>query len=250
MSLQALLAARAHQEGKAQSTALYRHRAIADDPLCIVAWQLGAEPYSPGALAFGRESSGFQLYVPGYPLQRDLLFAALLEFAKNFCPAFEAYAAGPCEYREYKGKVLAVPLALPQIVVANDETIRLIGRLGRRLAYLSTTGQFAADPLLPRLGRHFMWIANHAHLPGQQLILSVAGLLGSHYATAMSALEVQSLTAMDAWVAPPSGIHGFHAAELAEDHPVGPVPKPKDGEQVHALMQDFNKEPAAQILRS
>lgn len=244
MSFQALLAARAHKEGRAQPTALRRHRALSDDPLCIIAWQLGAEPYSIGAIAIGKQSSGFKLFVPGYPLDRDLLFAAILGFAKEFCPAFEAYAGGLCEDVPYRGEELAVPLDLPQIVIANTETINLLGRLGRRLAYLPTTGQHPADPLLPRLGRHFMWIAEHAQLPGQQLIVSAADLLKTHYVTAMSQFEMQSLAAVDAWVDPPAGMHGFHAAELAENHAVGPVPSPKDGQRVHTLMKIFNEQRA------
>lgn len=244
MSFQALLAARAHHDGRAQPTALRRHRALSDDPICIVAWQLGAEPYAIGAIAIGRQSSGFKHFVPGYPLDRDLLFAALLGFAKEFCPAFEAYAGGPCEDVIHRGEELAVPLELPQIVVPNTETIRFLGRLGRRLAYLPTTGSHPADPLLPRLGRQLMWIAEYAQLPGQQLIVSAADLLTTHYATAMSTFEAQSLAAMDAWIAPPDGEHGFNAAELAEGHAVGPVPSPKNGQRVHTLMRTFNAQRA------
>lgn len=109
MSFQAMLAARAHKEGRAQPTALFRHRAIAKDPLCIVAWQLGAEPYSVGAIALGTKGSGYKHYVPGYPLDRDLLFAELTRFARQFCPAFEAYLAGPCEVVSYFGSDLSGP---------------------------------------------------------------------------------------------------------------------------------------------
>jgi hypothetical protein len=240
MSFQAMLAARAHKEGKAQPTALFRHRALARDPLCIVAWQLGAEPYTVGAIAMGTKSSGYKLYVPGYPLDRDLLFAELTRFAQQFCPAFEAYARGPCEVVSYYGGDLTVPKQLPQILVANTETIGLLGRLGRRLAYLPTTGAQPADPVLPRMGRHLMWLADHARLPGQQLILSVTDLLTTHYATAMSAYEVGSLAAIDAWIVPPRGKHGFHAAEVAERQAVGPTPDPSDGERVYQSMIEFN----------
>jgi hypothetical protein len=235
-----MLAARAHKEGRALPTALFRHRALAKEPLCIVAWQLGAEPYSVGAIAMGTESSGYQLYVPGYPLDRDLLFAELTQFAKQFCPAFEAYARGSCEIVSYYGTDLMVPKQLPQIVVANMETIGLLGRLGRRLAYLPTSGEHAANPVLPRMGRHLMWLAEHAHRPGQQLILSVTDLLTTHYATAMSAYEVGSLAAIDAWIAPAKGKHGFHAAEVAELQAVGPTPDPSDGERIYQLMIEFN----------
>lgn len=242
--LQALLTARAHQEGRAQPTALVRHRALSQKPLCIVAWQLGAEPYSVGAIAIGTQASGFKLFVPGYPLDRDLLFAELAHFAKEFCSAFEAYACGPCEEVSHFGSELSVPKELPQIVVANTETIGLLGRLGRRLAYLPTTGQYPADPLLLRLGRHLMWLAEYALLPGQQLIVSAVDLLTTHYATAMSPFETRSLAAMNAWIAPVGGVHGFKAAEVAESQAVGPVPNPKDGEVVHGLMKTFNAQRA------
>jgi hypothetical protein len=240
MSFQAMLAARAHKEGRAQPTALFRHRALAKDPLCIVAWQLGAEPYSVGTIAMGTKASGFKLYVPGYPLDRDLLFAELTRFARQFCPAFEAYAGGACEVVQHFGGDLLVPKQLPQIVVANTETIGLLGRLGRRLAYLPTTGERPADPMLPHLGRHLMWLAEHAHLPGQQLILSVTDLLTTHYATPMSAYEVGSLAAIDAWIAPSKRKHGFHAAEVAERQAVGPTPDPSDGDRVYQAMIEFN----------
>lgn len=235
-----MLAARAHDQGRAQPTALFRHRGLAKDPLCIVAWQLGAEPYIVGAIAMGTKASGYKLYVPGYPLDRELFFADLTRFANQFCPMFEAYAKGPCEVVPHYGSDLLVPTELPQIVVANTETIGLLGRLGRRLAYLPTTGEHPADPVLPRMGRHLMWLAEHAHLPGQQMILSVTDLLTAHYATTMSTYEVGSLAAIDAWIEPPAGIHGFHAAEAAERQAVGPRPDPTDGEKVHKYMVEFN----------
>jgi hypothetical protein len=241
MSFQAMLAARAYKEGRAQPSAMFRHRAVAKSPLCIVAWQLGAEPYSVGSIAVGTKSSGYKLFVPGYPLDRVLLFAELTAFAREFCTLFEAYAIGPTELVEHFGEELSVPKQLPQIVVANVEAIGLIGRLGRRLAYLPTTGERAADPILPRMGRHFMWLAEHAHMPGQQLVLSATDLLTSHYVTAMSPYEVGSLAAIDAWIEPGRGKDGFHAAEAAERQPVGPTPDPSDGERIYDLMMQFNK---------
>lgn len=235
-----MLAARAHEEGHAQRTSMYRHRALAKNPLCIVAWQLGAEPYSVGAIAAGTKSRGYTLYVPGYPLNRELLFAELTRFAKQFCAAFEKYTKGPCEVVQHFGEDLHVPTELPQIVVANAETIGLLGRLGRRLAYLPTDGEHPADPVLPRMGRHLLWLADRAQMPGQQLVLSVTDLLTTHYATAMSGYEIRSLAAIDAWIAPPRGKHGFHAAEASERQAVGPTPDPKDGEKIHQAMGQFN----------
>jgi len=235
-----MLAARAHRDGRAQRTAQLRHRAIVTEPLGIVAWQLGAEPYTVAALGAGTRLDGSELHVPGFPLNRDLLFAAMTQFADWFCPTFEAAASGPGESIVHFGGELHVPDRLPQVVVANIETIGLLGRLGRRLAYLPTDGPQPADPLLPRLGRHLMWIADYAATPGQQIILAATDLLNTHYQTAMSTYETGSLPALDAWVEPPAGTHAFHAAAHAERQPVGPRPEHGEGEEAQKLMRTFN----------
>jgi hypothetical protein len=51
---------------------------------------------------------------------------------------------------------------------------------------------------------------------------------------------VGSLATIDAWIAPPKGKHGFHAAEVAERQAVGPTPDPSDGERVYQSMIEFN----------
>jgi hypothetical protein len=240
MSMPAMLAARAHREGRAQRTAQFRHRALAPEPLGIVVWQLGAEPYTIAAIGGGTRPSGFDLFVPGFPLNRDLLFAAMKDFAEWFCPAFEASAAGPCEETTNFGEPLQVPDELPQIVVPNRETIGVLGRLGRRLAYLPIDGPQPADPLLPRLGKHLMWIADYAATPGQQLIVAATQLIGDHYQTAMSTYETASLPALDAWIDPPTDTHAFHAAARAEQEPIGPRPERGEGDEAQRLMRSFN----------
>src|SRR5262249_28713115 len=52
---------------------------------------------------------------------------------------------------------------------------------------------------------------------------------------------VGSLAAIDAWIAPAKGEHGFHAAERAERQAVGPTPDPSDGDKVHEMMLEFNE---------
>jgi len=47
----------------------------------------------------------------------------LLNLAREFCPLFEAYANAPCETVVHFGQELGIPKQLPQIVVANVETI-------------------------------------------------------------------------------------------------------------------------------
>ncbi len=124
--------------------------------------------------------------------------------------------------------------------MANSATVAMIGNLGRRLAYLSTDGPYAADPQLIRLGQHLMFIARHALTPGQQLIVSVTDLTREHWVTALSDYEAASLSALDAYVEPPAGIHGFHAANQAEVTPVGPQPEGERDTEVEPLMTAFN----------
>lgn len=235
-----MLVARAHRDGRAQRSARLRHRAIAANPLCIAAWQLGAEPYTVGALAFGTQKGGFQSYVPGFPLNRDLLFAEMTRFAKDFYPAFEKAGGKAGQYIEHFGDQLWVPERLPQFIMANRETVEMLGRLGRRLAYLPTEGEQPVDPILPRLGRILMWIAEHAKIPGQQLVLVATELLNAHWQTPMSTFESASLAALDAWIQPPNGKSGFEAAQYVERVPYGPRPNQRIGEDVQKLMKTFN----------
>lgn len=247
MTLKAALAARAHQLGRAQRTAQLRHRAISSNPIGITGWLLGAEPYTVAALGAGTQKAGCEVYVPGYPLNRDLLFGELLRFAKFFCPAFEAAGGQSGKVINRFGQELLVPDRLPQIVVPNRETLDLLGRLGRRLAYLPTDGAQPADPLLPRLGRHLTWLAEYYRTPGQQLVLVATDLLNAHWQTAMSSYETASLAALNAWIDPPAGVHGFDAAVAAEKVKVGPRPDRTIGEDVQRLMKVFNAARAGKV---
>src|SRR5688572_15288721 len=83
------LAARAFRDGRALRTAIFRHRKFVNKPLTVVLWQLGAEPFSAAAIAYGTAADSFELVVAGDPRNRDLAFAALLRFAQWFNPRFE-----------------------------------------------------------------------------------------------------------------------------------------------------------------
>jgi hypothetical protein len=238
--LDVALAARAHLDGHAWRTASLRHRHLAAEPLAIVAWQLGAEPFTAAALGFGTGPNDRHWVLAGEPRNRDLAFAALLEFADWFNPRFEA----PATTRETVGHRGGEPdlraVSAPQVVVANPATVDLLGRLGRRLAYLPTDGPRPASAALVRLGRHLQFLHRHAAEPGQQLVVALTGLLGSHWATAQTELERASLPALDAFIEPPAGVHGFHAAARAELRPAGPVPAAEDDQRLEALVEAFN----------
>lgn len=231
------LAARAYHEGRAVRSAAVRHRLLIERPLVVSAWQLGAEPFSVAALGWGTRPDVLTVAVAGDPRNRDLLFTALRPFAATFNAWFETAA----ETLEATGSGMSCATTAPQVVVANRATADLLGRLGRRLAYLPTVGERPADPALIRLGRHLLFLHDHAATPGQQVLVALTDLVGGHWATAQSAVERQSLGALDAWIDPPAGRSAFEAAEVAEWCSVGPLPAGEAEEQLGPLVERFNR---------
>ena len=69
-------------------------------------------------------------------------------------------------------------------------------------------------------------------------------LLNDHWVTAQSPTERQSLPALDAYIDPPAGEHGFVAAARAEEFSVGPVPLSDDDNQLWPLVEHFNEQRA------
>ena len=237
--LEVALAARALREGRAFRKAAFRHRCLPENPIALVLYQLGAEPFSAAAIGFGHCKSDFNLIVAGEPRNRDLAFAALQRLAQWFNTMFENAAAHretvPNRNREQTRANTA-----PQVIVANSATIEMIGRLGRRLAYLPLTGPRPASAELVRLGQHFLFLHRHAGTPGQQLIVSMTDLLNEHWVTPQSPMERQSLAALYAYIAPPPGLHGYEAAASAERIAIGPLPDGDDDEKLDPLVQEFN----------
>jgi hypothetical protein len=237
--LDTVLAARAHQAGRALRSCGFRHRRLVGVPLAVVVWQLGAEPFAPGAIAWGSRPDRFSLAVAGEPRNRDLAFATTLKFARWFNACFEAHA----QQRETVTKgtfTFSRARTAPQVVVANKATAGMLGRLGRRLAYLTAASGTAPDPELMKLGKHLLFLSDHGPTAGQQLLVALTDLLNAHWATPLSPTERQSLAALDAYIDPPPGLHGFHAATEAERTPAGPVPGAKDDERLDALVDQFN----------
>jgi hypothetical protein len=233
------LAARSFQLGRAVRSATVRHRRLVDAPLAVVLWQLGAEPFSAAGLGWGSRPGELSLAVAGDPRNRDLAFGALLPFAHWFNDRFEGHAA-----RREPGKdgEPGCALTAPQVVVANSASADLLGRLGRRLAYLGTAGRGPDGQALVRLGRHLLFLRDHAAVAGQQLIVPLTELLNAHWATAQSAAKRESLAALDAWIDPPAGSSGFEAAARAEALSAGPV-LPGDGEEdLQPLVERFNRQ--------
>lgn len=238
--LDVCLAARAHHSGRALRKAQFRHRRLEPRPLALVLYQLGAEPFAPAAIGWGESHSRLTFRVAGEPRNRDLAFALLLDFAKWFNQRFEAPAADRETIRHGDYEFTRARSA-PQVLVANSATAKMLDRIGRRLAYLPTTGPRPADEALVRLSRHLRFLASHSWMPGQQLLVSLTDLLNDHWMSAQSDLERQSLAALDAFIDPPGKLHGFEAAARVENDSVGPIPGAEDDERLEPVVERFNE---------
>jgi hypothetical protein len=171
------------------------------------------------------------------------LFPVALELASWFNQSFEA----PWSVRTPTGKPWLPEVAFdaPQIWVPNDGAVTVLGKLGRRLAYLPTEarpdGPPPADPALVRFGRHLQFLAGHAGTPGQQLVIAAATIAGENWVTEQTVAERANLMAIDAWIDPPGGLHGFDAAVAVEDLSAGPLPSPVTEHDVADLIESFNE---------
>jgi hypothetical protein len=237
--LEVLLAAKAHAERRAVRSAMYRHRWISANPIVVVPWQLGSEPFSASAIAFGRRPDQMHVVVAGDPRNRDLAFRALDTFASWFLPRFEK----PADTREtvrQGSRTVSLATTVPQVVVPNKESVNLVGRLGRRLAYLPTEGEYAAPLSLIRLGQQLQFLHRHYDEPGQQLILPIAEVVAQHWVTPQSEFERASLPSLEAFIDPPAGVDAFEAAARAEIRPIGPLPTDLDDEVLEPLVRALN----------
>jgi hypothetical protein len=221
--LEALLVADATGKGRAQRSAVFRHRHLAKKPLGMVLWQLGAEPFTAASVAWGFGLQSRDLVVSGEPRDRELTFRALGKVAHAFNRWFEGDRLEP-----------------PQIVLPNRATLKLLGRLGRRLAYLSDRDGRAPDPELVRFGRHLGFLAERSRFPGQQLVVVATDLLVGHWVTGLSELEAQNLPALDAAIEPPQGMTAHQAAALAEQTEIGPMPGQAEDDIAEKLMKAFD----------
>jgi hypothetical protein len=244
-----MLAARSFKEGRALRSSSKRHRRFVARALALVVWQMAGEPFSAAALGWGCSREDLTITVAGEPRDRELACARLRCFARWFNPWFES-PADDCEIVTKGDYSFRRARTAPQVLVANTATVEALGHLGRRLAHLPSTNAKPADETLLRLGRHLSFLHQHASVPGQQVLITLTDLLNDHWMTAQSDVERQSLAALDAWIAPPAGLHGFTAAAAAEERPVGPVPPGEWDEELEPLVESFNEKRAGRTERS
>jgi hypothetical protein len=222
--LDVVLLAEARRTGRGVRSAHFRHRRIQRRPMVIVPWQLGAEPFTAAAVAWGFAKSRRSLVVSCEPRDRELSFRALTEMAR----AFNSWFEGDRD-------------EAPQIVVANRGALSCLGRLARRVAFLPTDGPRPADPELVKFGKHLRFLSDGSRHPGQSLVLVLTELLASHWVTELSELEAQNLPAMAAAIAPPKGLTGHGAAFALEGSAIGPIPSAEDDRQAGRLIEAFNE---------
>lgn len=238
-ALDAMLAGRIYEDGRAIRRTTLRHTHLAERPLGIAVWRLGGERFRAAAVAWGPVGEPFELAVAGEPRNRDLYFDALIPFALRLCAQVRAAAVRRTR-RERGSWAEDVPDDALQIVVPNRTTVGALGLLGRYLGYLSDRSGTAPDPALTEVGRHLRFYTRHARMPGQSLIVPLDRLVGEHWATLLSPFEQANLAALDAQIEP-DGIHAFDAAAAAEAAArIGPEPTEDVDRITDDLLEAFN----------
>lgn len=238
-TLETLQSTEAFVSGQALPAAMARHRRLAEQPMAICLFSLGAEPFSVAAVQWGTDPLGLQRAVAGDPRNRDLLFASLLDFAADFNAFFEAPWATHTVHVNRNGREIAEVAQPPQIIVPNRESIMLLGRLGRRLRFVEN----APDELL-RLGAHLAFVREHAVVAGQQLIVAATELNDLHFHTPLNDWERGSLAAQEAAIEPPAGTPGHAAAAEVDVTPIGPRPDAVQDDRLRPLLARFNRDRA------
>lgn len=240
--LEAALAAYASRDGRAYRLPNFRHRRLAGDPIALVAFQLGGEPFAVAAMAYGCSCDAYELAVPGQPLDRVQLFATLLPVARWFNQQFEVAWGLRQDVEDgvrSRRTVQRAPYS-PQVIVTNPGTAKLLKLVGRRLAYLPTEQTTGGPPPAPeelvRFGRHLAFLARHYREPGQQILVDMTTLIASSWITAQTPGERANLAAIDAWVEPPADVDGFVAAAQRETVSAGPIPTPAVERQIEEMV--------------
>jgi hypothetical protein len=237
MSRELLESVEAHMAGRATRSALVRHRRLLKDPMVVCLFQLGGEPFTVAALAWGRSSSRKRLAVAGDPRNHELVTTALKGFARDFNKYFETPWHSANEYEDSKGRIRRDVEALPQVVVPNRQTVALLGRIGRRFRF---DGADRTPPELIAAASHLAFLREHAAIVGQQLILPIDDLIAGHWTVPLNAAERANVAAADAYVHPPKGLSGYDAAVLAERSPIGPRPDADQDSRLEPLLDRFN----------
>jgi hypothetical protein len=202
----------AAESERAQPRTSCRHAHISGRPFVVLGYHLAGDRGAPVALMWGTDPTSEKTLVVPEPRNRGLRFSRLIEFATDLC----AYLDDP-ENTD------------PQIVVPNAATANwLFDVVGRFTWNQPTDGDYAVHPVIPRAGKHLMYLGQEFDHPGGSTVLSAVSLLTQHYRSGQTSQEDLNLGALLGWVLPGAGETGRQAALRQEaGPPAGPVSAPQ-----------------------
>lgn len=252
----------AAREREAQPVATQHHRHLSQRPFVLACYHLAGDPGAPVGLLYGTEVSSPNAVVIGEPRNRTLRFSGLEVFARHINAYFDDFRSRSLVLDRYgqqkigrMGTTQVLADDAPQIVVPNAATADWLRLLARSTVWLRTDGEYAVDPVLPRLGGHLTHLTGRRGLPGSANILSATELLDLHWATGQTDYEDANLATMLSWIDPrwfdPTWLQtttvptdGVAAAALAELLPsAGPVSDPHwDIEILAPFIDEFNEQ--------
>ncbi|MFG1663789.1 hypothetical protein [Streptomyces sp. Y7] len=226
--LTTLLRLEAAETEQAQDASTIRHFHLTERPMVFLPLNRSGTEATSLAVMYGDDPSRPQLLVApprGRPTAfLDDLADGILTYIDSFQHTTERLPARgnrPARQRYTNA---------PQLLVANRKSVPHIERLGRALRFTETPEGTDPARSTGRLGQWLTFFAEHAEYPGSALLAALTELLTSHWVTGQSPLEDEHLAALMAWIRPPAGTTGLHAALAAEDpqlrRPAGPATDP------------------------
>ncbi|MCQ6557020.1 hypothetical protein NPS70_28105 [Streptomyces sp. C10-9-1] len=239
--LTTLLRLQAADTEQAQDASTIRHFHLAERPLIFLPLNRAGTEATPLAFMYGDDQAHPNLLIApprGRPtaLLNDLA-DGILTYIDSFPGTERLPARGTKAARHRRTHA-------PQLLVANRKSLHYIDRLGRALRFTDTPETADPDRSVGRLGQWLTFFAEHAEHPGSALLLALTDLLTTHWVTGQSPLEDEHLATLLAWINPPPGTTGLHAALAAEAphrQPAGPATDPSfDTIELDPLLTAFD----------
>lgn len=218
---------RAAQADRAVPRTSRRHVHLSDHPMVIAGFHLAGDPGAPVALTWGTDPDSAKTIVVPEPRNRQLRFQVLAQFATDLC----AYLDDPL-------------IVDPQVLLPNPATARwLFDIVGRFTWNQPVDGPQPVPQVVPRAGKHLMFLGQELDHPGSSTVLTAVTLLTLHYATGQAPEEDLNLGSLLGWVLPDAGRSGRETALLREaGPPAGPVSSPQwDKQHLERLVREYGE---------